>query len=80
MLAAVWRVIGLFMALAAFLTAGGSALIAGEELLWAVAKAIGAFIVCWIIMTRLGIVLQAVVEKQDSDPAQEPVGREARGD
>lgn len=70
MLAAVWKTIGLFMALAAFLAVGAGALLAGEELVWTVGKAVAAFALCWIAMGFLGNVLQMVLERQDASASE----------
>lgn len=61
-LRAVLKMISLFLALAAFLAVGGNALYTGEELIWAVGKAMVTFIICWMIIGWLAGLLSMSVE------------------
>lgn len=79
MLSAVWKTISLFFALAAFLVVGVNALMTGEDLIWAVAKAVGSFVGCWIVMGCLGSALVTVVERS-SDQAVSELAEEAPND
>ena len=57
---AVLKVVNVFLALTAFLVAGITSLAAGEELYWAVGKAVVSFFVCWIVMGWLVAIFLAV--------------------
>ena len=62
--------ISLFLALGVFLSVGVNALMNGEELIWAVGKALVAFIVCYIVIGWLAGVLSMSVEGADyAEPA-----------
>jgi len=65
MVIAVWKTISLLLALSAFIIVGVLAVLAGEDLLWATGKAIGAFIACWVVIGCLGNILRAVMERHD---------------
>lgn len=67
MVGPVWKLLSVFLALAVFIATGVVLLCAGEELIWAVGKAVASFIVCWIILAQLGNILTFVVERQDAD-------------
>lgn len=62
-----WRLVSVFLALAAFLGVGVVTLIAGEELVWVAAKSVVSFFICWIVLGQLGHVLCVVVEKQEGN-------------
>jgi hypothetical protein len=64
-----WKVISLVLALGVFLAVGVATLVAGEELVWAVGKSIGAFFVSWIILNHLGAMLLAVLDKPEDQAA-----------
>ena len=51
------------LSLTGFFVVGVMALNA-EELVWAVCKALGAFIACWIAFNYMGAMLFAVVDNQ----------------
>jgi hypothetical protein len=51
----------LFLALAAFLAVGVNGLMSGEDLIWAIGKAIGAFFACWIALGVIGNLLNTVL-------------------
>ena len=61
----VWKLLSIFLALSVFIATGAVLLFNGEELIWAVGKAVGSFVVCWIILVQLGNVLTFVVERQE---------------
>jgi hypothetical protein len=61
-LRAVLKMISLFLCLAAFLAVGGNALYTGEELIWAVGKAMITFIICWLVIGWLAGLLSMSVE------------------
>lgn len=61
-LRAVLKMISLFLALAAFLAVGVNALYSGEELIWAVGKAMVTFIICWLVIGWLAGLLSMSVE------------------
>ena len=61
------RLISLLLAVTIFLTVGGTLLAGGEDPIWAVAKAMGAFLVGWFVLGQLGGVLLTVAQRQDSD-------------
>jgi hypothetical protein len=65
MVAPVWKLISLILALAVFLVIGVLTLLSGEELLWVVLKSIGSFFISWIVLGFLGNMLFAVVDKQE---------------
>lgn len=65
----VWKMISLFLALGAFLGVGINELVGGEELVWAVGKAVAAFLVSWIVLGTLGNVLSVVLNRQEIEPA-----------
>lgn len=64
MVAPVWKLISLILALAIFLAVGVLMVLSGEEILWVVLKAVGAFFVSWIVLGYMGNMLFAVVTKQ----------------
>jgi hypothetical protein len=55
------------MSLVAFLVVGALSLNAGEELVWAVGKAIISFFICWIVSKNLGRLLSALITKQEAE-------------
>lgn len=65
----VWKMISLFLALGAFLGVGINELVGGEELVWAVGKAVAAFLVSWIVLGTLGNVMSVVLNRQEIEPA-----------
>ena len=65
----VWKMMSLFLALGAFLGVGINELLGGEDLVWAVGKAVGAFFACWIVLGTLGNALTAVLNRQETQPA-----------
>lgn len=67
MLSAIWKVISLILGLGAFLTVGTMALMNGEELIWAVGKAVIGFFVCWIVFGYLGGMLLAISGRSNSE-------------
>ena len=54
MVKAIWKTISLLMGLIAFVVVGTISQTDGEEPLWIVARAFGAFVICWIVMGNLG--------------------------
>ena len=52
------------LSLTGFFVVGVMALNSDEELVWAVCKALGAFIACWIAFNYMGAMLFAVVDNQ----------------
>ena len=65
MVASIWKLISLFLALGAFLAVGVICLMAGEDLVWAVGKAVASFFGCWFVFGFLGNVLLSVLERQE---------------
>ncbi len=61
-----WKLISLLLAATIFLTVGGTLLSAGEEPMWAAAKAMGAFLAAWYLLSQLGGILCAVTDTQDN--------------
>ena len=68
MLKPVWKMISLFLALGAFLGVALNELIGGEEMVWAVGKAVAAFFVSWIVLGTLGNLLSAVLNRREAEP------------
>jgi hypothetical protein len=64
----VWKMISLFLALGAFVGVAINEIVGGEDLVWAVGKAVGAFFACWIVLGTLGNVLTAVLNRQETQP------------
>jgi len=64
----VWKMISLFLSLGAFLSVGINEILGGEELVWAVGKAVAAFFASWIVLGTLGNVLLAVLNRQEAEP------------
>lgn len=64
-LRAVMKMMSLFLALGVFLVVGIQALMSGEELIWAVGKALVSFIVCWVVIGFLAGLLSMSVEGAD---------------
>ncbi|MCX8052928.1 MAG: hypothetical protein N3B12_03900 [Armatimonadetes bacterium] len=67
----VWKMMSLFLALGAFLGVGINEIVAGEELVWAVGKAVAAFFGSWIVLGMLGNALMAVLNRQEVEQAPE---------
>ncbi|NLN77805.1 MAG: hypothetical protein GX141_02670 [Armatimonadetes bacterium] len=60
------KIISLFLALAAFLVVGIHSLYFGEELVWAVGKALITFIICWLLIGWFAGLLSGSVEAIES--------------
>lgn len=71
MLQPFWRLINVLLSLAAFFIVGIMALNAEEELVWAVCKAVGAFIICKIALNYMEAILFAVVDKEKPEEIEE---------
>ena len=65
MIRSMWKLVSLILAIIAFLVVGVTELLGGEELVWAVGKAVASFFVCWFVLGYLGNMLTAVLERQD---------------
>jgi len=65
MIRGVWKMCSLFLSLGAFLAVGAAVIDAGEELVWAVGKSVGSFVICWMVLNQLGAILFALVERQE---------------
>ena len=65
MIGPVWKMISLFLALGTFLVVGIYNISSGEDLMWAVLKAGGAFLISWIVLGQLGNMLLAVLGRQE---------------
>ena len=75
-LRAVLKIVNLFLALGASLTAGAMSLSNGEEPVWVVGKAFACFVACWIILGYLAAMLSAVIEgPQEADATSENSAR-----
>ena len=61
-LRAALKIINLFLALGASLTAGAVSLSSGDEPVWAIGKAFACFLACWIVLGYLAAMLSAVIE------------------
>lgn len=72
MLRPVLKMMSLFLALGVFLFVGGHALMDGEELIWAVGKAVVSFIICWIVISWFAGLLTMSVEsaEKSTEPSQ----------
>lgn len=57
----------MLLSLVGFFIVGIMALNSDEELIWAVGKAVGAFVVCWIAFGYLGGMLFAIVDSQKTE-------------
>jgi len=79
---AVLKMINVFLGLGAFLAVGAMSLAAGEELIWAVGKAIAVFMACWVILGWFAGLLSNSVEETRNIPedpdAQSEKGKNAR--
>jgi len=60
-----WKIISLLLCLGVFLGVGAISLAAGDELVWCVGKATGAFIVSWFVLSHLGALLGMFFERSD---------------
>ena len=67
-LRAVLKMISLFLALAVFLAVAVNSLIAGEELIWTVGKAMVTFLICWIVIGWLAGLISMSVEGVQYEP------------
>ncbi|MCE5314745.1 MAG: hypothetical protein ABFD49_03205 [Armatimonadota bacterium] len=67
----VWKLISLVLGLVMFLSVGAALWLAGEDLIWIVAKSIGSFFVCWIVLGYLGNMLIAVMKNSIQDEESE---------
>lgn len=63
-----WKIISLLLGLGVFLGVGAVSLSSGDELLWSVVQAMGAFIACWIVLSYLGSLLNMITERPSGDP------------
>lgn len=70
----VLKMMSLFLSLGVFLFVGAHALMNGEELIWAVVKALVAFIICWIVINWFAGLLSLSVES--AEKAKEELSRE----
>ena len=68
MIGPVWKMISLFLSLAAFLAVGVVEFLGGEEPVWAVGKAVASFFACWIVLGVLGNMLLTVLNRQEAGP------------
>jgi len=57
--------ISLFLALGTFLAVGIYNISSGEDLMWTMLKAGGAFVISWIVLGQLGKMLLAVLGRQE---------------
>ncbi len=62
MLRPVLKMMSLFLSLGVFLFVGVHSLMTGEELIWAVGKAVVSFIICWIVVSWFAGLLSLSVE------------------
>lgn len=69
---AVMKMLNTFLCLAAFLAVGAISLSAGEELIWAVGKALVSFTACWIVLGWLAGLLLASIETAEPAPDKKP--------
>lgn len=69
-----WTVITLILGVIVFLGVGIVTMVWGDELIWATAKSMGAFVVVWIGMNYLGAFLGAITEKPIGSPGSEYAG------
>ena len=72
MIGPVWKLISLFLALGTFLVVGIYNISSGEDLMWAVLKSGGAFLILWIVLGQLGNMLLAVLGRQEEPLIAEP--------
>ncbi len=52
----------------------------GDDPVWSIAEAIGAFIVCWILLSYLGVLLGLITEKPAEDVVEEYIDTDAEID
>lgn len=64
-----WKIISLLLSLGVFLGIGVMSLSSGDEFVWSIGKATGAFIASWIVLSYLGSFLGMIVEKPEDFPA-----------
>ena len=62
-----WKIISLLLGLGVFLGVGVLSLSFGDEPVWSIGKAMGAFIACWILLSYLGALLGLIAEKPAED-------------
>ena len=72
MIGPVWKLISLFLALGTFLAAGIYNISSGEDLMWTMLKASGAFLLSWIVLGQLGKMLLTVLGRQEESLVTEP--------
>lgn len=78
-LRAVLKMISLFLALAVFLAVGINSLMMGEELIWAVGKAMVTFMICWIVIGWLAGLISMSVEGLRYEPEAKLDGKKKGG-
>ncbi|MCX6345505.1 MAG: hypothetical protein NT018_10615 [Armatimonadetes bacterium] len=66
-----WKIISLLLGLGLFLGVGILALSFGDEPVWSIGKAMGAFIACWVLLNYLGALLGMIAEKPAEDISEE---------
>jgi ABC-type bacteriocin/lantibiotic exporter with double-glycine peptidase domain len=77
MIQSVWKLISLLIGLVVFLGVGLVLWLAGEDLIWIVAKSISAFFVCWIVLCQLGGMLAAVLKNSTQQNEEEAESQES---
>lgn|GEM_PF-1409166 len=65
MISVTWKIISFVLALVLFCVVGARGIFTGDELIWSVLRAIGAFVVCWFTLGQLGNLLVFVVGRQE---------------
>jgi hypothetical protein len=81
LLKAALKIINLFLALAAFLVVGCNSLYNGEELIWAVLKAVVTFAVCWLLINWFaGLPSLSVQGPESEDPGEDTAKETASAD
>lgn len=63
-----WKIISLLLCLGVLLGVGVMSLGGGDELVWCVGKATGAFVASWIVLNYLGALLGMIVDKPEDIP------------
>ncbi len=75
-ISAALKLINLLLALTAFLIVGATSVSSGEDLLWSVVRAIGAFVICWIALSFLSNLLLSVMDMAHKDEEPDSNSRE----
>ena len=65
MIGPTWKLISFLLALGLFCAVGARGILMGDELIWSVLRAIGAFAVSWLILGQFGNLLDLVVGRQE---------------